>query len=421
MRDYACGWDGCDKKFITSTRLKRHQAAHEGREKFRCIAPGCGQTFRKHLTLQAHIAKIHEGRKPFVCSFLQDGKRCGAGFETAAKLLSHQGRIHEMKRYSCTICSLEDGVAFSTYSELLDHMGTDHPPKCTECGLKCSTQRELKIHVEIQHGTVDLDERRTHICPEPDCGAGFTKKNNLNVHIRTVHGNTRFVCGDIDPATLKNVGEWDGSGACGIATTTKANLEHHIRTVHLGLPWNSKGKLQWKRRRAQRKEVSATAWLTGYGYGEESGQHIACLVQDCDHCFLEENDHESHLKFHHALADVEVQALRTRAEDGDALFARAAFQDSTAFATTEDLEAERAFDMYPGGDLDMDDAEDSLERAAFRGDPFWFGGPPDVMTEDGDDEWLGEMRQLINDDYDMNDFGEDDGGYDRTMLDPALL
>ena len=241
IRDYVCEWQGCSKSFITATRLRRHHAAHEGREKFRCTVTGCGQTFRKHGTLQKHVTTFHEGRHPYVCELLnENGTKCGAGFDTEGRLESHAGRIHGTKRFVCTVCPRqqkegiltpnpgENAPVFPSHVALQAHIQNEHPPTCTECGLKCTSKSALKSHVEVLHGGLDVNERKVHVCPEPDCGRAFTKKGNMNAHIQISHAGKRFVCGVVDPKTLSHVVNWDGSDACGEASTSKRNLERHI-------------------------------------------------------------------------------------------------------------------------------------------------------------------------------------------------
>ena len=321
VRDYICKWDGCGKSFITSTRLKRHYAVHEGREKFKCTVEDCGQTFRKHGTLQKHVTTVHEGKKPFRCQLEDDeGGLCDEGFDTAGKLHTHQGRVHGGQRFWCTICtpcSQESGLpiqgpqlsSFPTYSELQEHIKLDHPPTCTECGLRCSSQRELKNHIDVRHGALDVDERRTYICAEPDCARAFTKKGNLNIHIQSVHREKKFVCGGVELSALNNVGNWNGNGACGRGLSTKGNLEEHIRTAHMGLGRSRKKAMKEQPGPGEKQgnEISVLTRLTGAGYKEESGRDIQCWVAGCDFRFSRKCDFERHLASRHAIAEQDLK------------------------------------------------------------------------------------------------------------------
>ena len=425
VREHVCVWEGCTKSFLTATRLRRHLAAHEGREAFTCAVPECGQAFRKHATLQAHIAKVHERRKPFVCVFLKDdGKTCKAGFDTAAKLRDHEGRLHEVKRYTCTICTIEShdiahdtnesgaSVAYSTYSALQDHMAVEHPPTCTDCAIRFSSQATLKTHIEMNHGNFDTAQRRTHFCHESDCEATFTNRGNLNVHLQTIHGDKRFVCGKINSATMKLPEVWDGTGACGSAFTSKARLIDHIKTAHLGIVIKRPGKTRKEQKRSRKKVLPTLTGLTGSGYAEESGRHIACLMPQCEWRFLREYDHEMHLQSHHGLADLEIQAMRMDNDFGE-LCPHSSLQHPFKFASAEDIAAETALDAQYEG---VDEANPPEDRGQF-----WLGDRDPSMI-DFANEWPHdemEMHRLIHDE----DMEDDEGsfGYSAPTVERSLF
>lgn len=403
IRDYACEWEGCGKSFITATRLRRHYAAHEGREKFRCTITGCGQSFRKHGTLQKHITTLHEGRDPFECIELnEDGQECGAGFDTEGKLKSHVGRVHGTKTYVCTICSFQndnnhahtvlDGLdtVFSSHATLQAHLASEHPPTCTECGLECTSQSALKSHIEVIHGDLSIDERRTHICPEPDCGRGFTKKGNLNAHIQISHNGKRFICGAVDPKNLNHVGDWDGSDACGEVSTSKRNLERHIRAVHLGLESSGtakeKGKRDTAKESSHNNQVSIFTRLTGAGYEKDSGRHILCLAPGCDYRFTRDYDLEIHLQARHGLADAEVQELlKERDFCSPQMLQRPPYD-----AADQGFGAPDGLDLQWNDDVEMKDYMEPFEPLAHEGGDFWLGGKSERIAHDGDVWWHGE-------------------------------
>lgn len=360
VRDYLCDWPDCGKSFVTGTRLRRHRAAHEGQKPFRCDVKDCGQVFRKHGTLQKHIAVVHEGKRPYVCKVLnRQGEECGAGFDAAGKLKSHEGRVHGDKRFWCTMCSSatiageldldQEGTlyGFSTYAELQAHIGIEHAPACEACGLQCKSQRALRSHIDIVHGPLGMDERRKHLCIEPGCGRAFTKRGNLNVHVRTIHGQKRFICGGVDLSSLKNIADWDGSNACGRVLSTKQSLEGHIRSFHIGLS-NSKNKSAHSIahcRQGRKKVIPTLLRLTGAGYDNESGRDISCLMPDCKYRFTRNYDLEVHLGLHHGLSD---SKLESRWSEGENLVPRSTWDGSLVFVSGEDVETERALDAQFG-------------------------------------------------------------------------
>lgn len=357
---------------------------HEGQDRFRCDVVGCGKSFRKHGTLHKHVTVVHEGKSPFICQAQdEDGETCGAGFDTAAKLKSHEARLHGSKRFWCTVCCPNgaemaeepdeheiEGVAFSTYADLQTHIGIKHPPTCLECGRRCASQRELKKHIEVKHDSQGMDERRTHICPKPECGRGFTKKNNLTVHMETVHGEKRFVCGAVNPRNLNKVRDWDGAGACGTSFTSKSNLEEHIRIIHLGLQRTQKRKRTTEeddseiRAPPKKAPISSLLRLTGSGYENESGRHIPCMLPGCPYRFMRIYDLSIHLSHRHGLLDVEIQSLLSRAgtdDQGAESLARPGLDGSSNYVTAQDLEAEKILDNMRRGDAVMENVREGVQ------------------------------------------------------------
>ena len=461
VRDYLCDWEGCGKRFVTGTRLRRHKAAHEGREKYKCA--GCGLDFRKHGTLQKHMTLVHEGKEPHICEAVVDdesGEKCGVGYETLAKLRAHEGRVHAEKRFSCTVCSSEAEVqgdpvqaaeegnkeaegGFTTYESLQAHVKLVHPPTCTNCGLRCGSSRELTRHLEVVHGGQPVSARRTHLCTHPFCGRGFTRKGNLMVHMRTVHRNEkRFVCGEVEPSRLskRKVAEWNGEDACGRAFQTKANLEEHVRTAHLGLQHARKGLEKRKGGEIAEEEqqlmpppsskpaASVLTRLTGSGYADQSGRDIPCVQAGCEYRFIRDYDLEVHLRTKHGFVDVKIQDLLLQRDSGnsstDLFWLRSSldFQQSLGL----DHEAEGMLDgslgMGVGMGMDFDPGTDNeIEAAAATAAPgaeLWIGEgrthAEDVAGRDGwwRDEF--EMQQLIHGNEDFGVVG------DEAMIDPAL-
>lgn len=275
IRDYKCTWHGCDAKFATGTRLRRHVQAHEVKEKFTCHGyPGCNQTFRKQETLDRHILSAHKNIKPFQCTELDSrtGLPCTKAYDTAENLRTHQRSKHDPTRFSCSECIAKNAAIaanaeevdpeeleeafFATYGEFQAHVAEKHPPTCSFCPTSFGTNKELTRHLEIQHGILTnkaSDNVAVFPCTHPGCGKQFTKKGNLNVHVKTVHDNKRdFVCGKTEitlPEEVANQKEVVVYG-CNRSFTSKASLEEHVRTAHLGL--ESKRALREKKRKAER-------------------------------------------------------------------------------------------------------------------------------------------------------------------------
>jgi uncharacterized Zn-finger protein len=386
----------CGRAFPTSTKLNRHVAQHEDREETTCDWAGCGQVFRKQETLQRHIKKDHLNELPYLCTHeTKDGGACGQSFKTPGLLKGHVAQDHRARTYMCEICSAagcrdpkqedvaiandldeaflpqptseqpsdvqqsglgsmpglpedqrnESGnttpVTFPTFADLQLHNRIVHPPTCVDCGKQCKSNKDLKAHIEIYHAptiasTTDC-QTKDLLCPINGCsravpGHGFTRKGNMDVHIKTVHaGEKAFVCGTHDLSTNPKVSGWNGIG-CHLALGTKQALVAHIRTQHMGLDAatgvrtglqksdnSRKGRPRKApieqsassimdvdsmatspERSATAKVSTAMAMLTGAGY--ETLRPIPCLVtgsQQCQMRFTRECDLAVHMELTH--------------------------------------------------------------------------------------------------------------------------
>lgn len=76
-------------------------------------------------------------------------------------------------------------------------------------------------------------------CTYSDCKQIFTKRGNLNVHIKTVHEQKKeFVCGQSEvpvPDEVEDDSQVYAYG-CGRPFTSKASLVEHVRVTHFNLP-----------------------------------------------------------------------------------------------------------------------------------------------------------------------------------------
>ena len=260
---------------------------------------------------------VHENKRPFPCPDLdlKTGEACRSAFETAEKLRAHQKAKHDETRFACTEClehtnqarpdvdvpeSIYEGQSkalFPSYADLQLHIATVHPPTCPHCLTSLSTPRELKRHLELVHNITDTESQQSAMafpCIYNDCNRSFSKKGNLNVHIKTVHEKRRdFVCGE----TELNLSQLPGQQVlsedhaeiegCGRDFTSKSSLEEHVRTAHLGLgskrvERNKKRKVaalksseqpeqkKQKSRKGQGKRTAALSALTGVKYEAEA-------------------------------------------------------------------------------------------------------------------------------------------------------
>lgn len=148
-------------------------------------------------------------------------------------------------------------ASFATYGELQAHITIVHPPTCQYCPTSFTTNKELIRHLEIQHGILpktNSENAPVFQCSHDGCDKKFTKKGNLNVHVKTVHENKRdYVCGQTEITLPEEVADQQDVvvHGCNRSFTSKASLEEHVRTAHLGL--ESKRMIREKKRKADRE------------------------------------------------------------------------------------------------------------------------------------------------------------------------
>ncbi|EPE03464.1 c2h2 transcription factor [Ophiostoma piceae UAMH 11346] len=289
-RKYVC--EECSKAFLTATRLRRHSAVHEGQDRFRCKGHDdtCTRTFRKHQTLQRHIRVDHLKQPAFFCTHVTEDKSpgqetkkktkgkkpdretCGAMFDSAGALRRHVEREHAAPKFWCEECAsvksdafeIAEGVGFATKQLLESHMRHEHA-NCPFCDARCAGPAELHKHVDMHHSGKTVADRKTIRCPYAGCSKTFTRRANLNVHIRAAHEGLRFVCGTSGRGGSADVDDDDDADAgldanaslsasllastsanpeivawhlrnegCGRGFVSKMKLEEHILYVHLG-------------------------------------------------------------------------------------------------------------------------------------------------------------------------------------------
>ncbi|KAL7626613.1 hypothetical protein AAE478_003386 [Parahypoxylon ruwenzoriense] len=383
-RDHVCTQPGCGKSFMTATRLRRHQAVHEGEERYRCrgFSP-CEQSFRKHQTLQRHIRSEHLRLAPFSCDYKDgtSGVTCGAGFDNAGALRRHQEKEHGETRFWCDECNSrqddEDGsqkerVGFTTMALLQAHVKQAHV-NCMFCGMACNGRSDLEQHIESQHTThQSLEERKNVTCTWPGCTKTFTKKSNLNVHIRSFHEGLRFVCGEVGLHSTEDLISWQQSDGCGESFSTKANLENHVRYVHL--KYERPEQNQEASKSQQQPRSGLLEELTGVG--DKSRRTLPCTIPGCNLKFTHNGELEAHLQSQHIIEQALLEELGKVTDP-------ALSQPSMAFdAVTQQGVASWEDENNGNGE-------------------FWIGANADVgisRVEGFDEDWLrdeAEMRQLI--------------------------
>ena len=82
-RLFICTVEGCNKKFLDNSKLKRHQLVHTGERPYKCEI--CKKRFSLDFNLRTHL-RTHTGEKPYVCSYPNRFKR----FTQSSNLTAHE-------------------------------------------------------------------------------------------------------------------------------------------------------------------------------------------------------------------------------------------------------------------------------------------------------------------------------------------
>ncbi|XP_067656769.1 telomere zinc finger-associated protein-like isoform X3 [Haliotis asinina] len=144
-------------------------------------------------------ASTEHGAKPSIASVVSNIRPAPLVTDTASG-----------KKMTCQLCGN------SAWSDMGFMMHMNNHPSCKECGVYMATHMDLRGHIEMEHGRMNM-----HMCRF--CDKVFLTKSGVTEHQRLKHEKTapKFVC-----------------MICGHVCVRKRHLEDHVENVH-----NKKNKL----------------------------------------------------------------------------------------------------------------------------------------------------------------------------------
>ena len=91
-KPFHCGYEGCGKKYIRKTSLRKHFLTHTGDSKFRCYSGDCaGKVVCDVRELTQHMRAKHTLERPYRCEL------CNKRFKRSDNLKRHMDHVHFIK------------------------------------------------------------------------------------------------------------------------------------------------------------------------------------------------------------------------------------------------------------------------------------------------------------------------------------
>lgn len=168
---FMCPKEDCKLQLSTMSNLKRHMMRHRER----------GESWQS-LNLQSRDMKKYTCPKP--C--------CGKAFKNPSRLVKHLDDVHSTTYVQVVCCEPGCLKYFTNVKALREHVEQNHNRVCCEvCGSQ-QLKKQIKRHMRI-HESQTCGERIK--CHFDNCLHSFTKKSNLDQHVRAVHLGLRpFKC-----------------------------------------------------------------------------------------------------------------------------------------------------------------------------------------------------------------------------------
>ncbi|AFM97966.1 hypothetical protein EHEL_030690 [Encephalitozoon hellem ATCC 50504] len=140
---------------------------------FQCHFEGCEKSFSRKSKLNDHL-NTHTNNRPYRCDM------CEKSYMKNSHLSVHK-KVHFPPEFECPRCR----HMFRTKDKLSKHQKTCLEYRCSTCGKKYKKRSWFDAHVKSHHVKTFNARKTRHVCEY--CKFEFSKKGNLQTHIRSVH------------------------------------------------------------------------------------------------------------------------------------------------------------------------------------------------------------------------------------------
>ncbi|GLH07118.1 Protein suppressor of hairy wing [Gryllus bimaculatus] len=252
-KKHKCLHEGCNATFDRHWKLTSHMWKHTGEKHHSCTENGCSKVYTSVGRLRRHIAISHKPSSGTVMYL--ECEECNSKFISVIALKNHMKKTHSFQMCSEPDCR----KVFSNFSLLKEHKKADHSKvfACPTCNKKLRSETLLKKH---QQTHVLPEERKLFTCPYKECGRFYTRRFNLDQHIRSSHEGIKFHC---------------AVPGCEKSLVTKQKLQEHMK-LHdpLREPQQRKQMARRQRKDAGKPKRSMAAKLSGIQLSFREEQNV---------------------------------------------------------------------------------------------------------------------------------------------------
>jgi len=146
-KTFKCLADGCGKTFRFKSDMERHIVIHAKTRPYACAHPSCGKTFKRPDALKSHM-QIHNEDIEYACPV----PGCNAVFQKKSALQYHVIKHQKPDHFICSFQGCHE--SFVSYGDLKIHQKKN----CTGTAKKITSPTAAKSKTEGENPFLDLSE-----------------------------------------------------------------------------------------------------------------------------------------------------------------------------------------------------------------------------------------------------------------------